>query len=66
MSKQAEGNGTEPRTRLFKKVGKVHLENIEVLSTDNQGDDVAHRIGVNQRVNERLPKLPARKVYASH
>ena len=31
-----------------------------------KNDGKVHKIGKNQRVNDRLPKLPAKKVNASH
>ena len=44
----------------------VSPHRIDQLTKFSMNPGNVHRIGVNQSVSDKLPKLPAKKVYASH
>lgn len=61
-------NKSSKLTKFFKKPGKVHLQAFIItlaLEYENNRWKVTYRMGVNQSVKVKLPRLPAKKVYAS-
>ena len=58
--------GRSKPTKFLRNEGNVHLHSVHELSPRGANYVLTYSIGRNQRVNDRLPKLPAKNVKASH